>query len=74
MGGAALASMATKGGERMEEKRLYTVVQMDFASFDKKLRRVVELRNELTKALSELNEVDSEPYLVLKEENPAPKE
>ncbi len=58
----------------MEEKRLYTVVHMDFASFDKKLQRVIELRNELTKALSELNDVDSEPYLVLKEENPALKE
>ena len=58
----------------MEEKRLYTVVRMDFASFDKKLQRIIELRNELTKALGELNNVDSEPYLVLKEENPAPKE
>ncbi len=58
----------------MEEKRLYTAVRMDFASFDKKLQRIIELRNELNEALGELNNVDSEPYLVLKEENPAPKE
>ena len=40
----------------------------------KKLQRIIELRNELNEALGELNNVDSEPYLVLKEENPAPKE
>ena len=50
--------------------------QIDVGTLWKKYRenRTVELRNELSKALGELNNVDSEPYLVLKEENPALKE
>ena len=31
-----------KGGEEME--KLYTVVRMDFDTFDEKLKKVVELR------------------------------
>ena len=61
-----------KGGEEME--KLYTVVQMDLDTFDEKLKKVVELREQLLRALRELNNaVEDAPFLTLKEENPAPK-
>ena len=52
-------------------EKLYTVVQMDFAAFDKKLQKVIRLRDELSQAIGELNGTDTEPFLVLKEESPA---
>ena len=55
-------------------KKLYTVVRLDFDTFDEKLKKVVELREQLLRALRELNNaVEDAPFLTLKEENPAPK-
>ena len=55
-------------------ERLYTMVQMDFYTFDEKLKKVITLREELLRALRELNHaVDDAPFLTLKEESPAPK-
>ena len=50
------------------------MVQMDFHTFDEKLKKVITLREELLRALRELNHaVDDAPFLTLKEESPAPK-
>ena len=55
-------------------EKLYTVVRLDFDTFDEKLKKVVELREQLLRALRELNNaVEDAPFLTLKEENPAPK-
>jgi len=63
---------ARRGGEEME--KLYTVVQMDLDTFDEKLKKVVVLREQLLRALRELNNaVEDAPFLTLKEENPASK-
>ena len=61
-------------GVRRGMEKLYTVVQMDLDTFDEKLKKVVELREQLLRALRELNNaVEDAPFLTLKEENPAPK-
>lgn len=55
-------------------EKLYTVVQMDLDTFDEKFKKVVELREQLLRALRELNNaVEDAPLLTLKEENPAPR-
>ena len=55
-------------------EKLYTVVQMDLDTFDEKLKKVVELREQLLRASRELNNaVEDAPFLTLKEENPPPK-
>lgn len=55
-------------------EKLYTVVQMDLDTFDEKLKKVVELREQLLRALRELNNaVEDAPFLTLKEENPVSK-
>lgn len=55
-------------------EKLYTMVQMDLDTFDEKLKKVVVLREQLLRALRELNNaVEDAPFLTLKEENPASK-
>ncbi len=54
------------------QQKLYAVVQIDFDDMDRKVRKVIALRNELLQAMRELQGgLEDYPLLALKEEKPA---